>query len=278
MWRLRRIANPLWLSSSRVWHQIRHLSEPLPCAKENNVHANTQQIAERIRQALPRRAREMIDDGVLSRLDNQISDENRYQDILREYLRHCRTAEERHEAVVSFSLLVSRFRLLSTLCETCLYHRRRCICRDIEAVSPRHHLWVFQHHGEYGRSNNTGSLLCLVAGAKRAIRGVREDQDLMMQHLESHKESAVILFPTQDSLTMDQYQRQRLTALGTHAKEVPLTIVLLDGTSRQAKNLDRYMPEFVPRVRLGMPRVKSWLDPIRRQTEEHRVCTAQGKL
>ena len=56
----------------------------------------------------------------------------------------------------------------------------------------------------------------------------------------------------------------------------PLSIVLLDGTSRQAKNLDKFMPNDIPRVRLNLSKCESWLGPIRTQTEKHKVCTAQA--
>ncbi|CAN8073570.1 unnamed protein product [Agarophyton chilense] len=152
----------------------------------------------------------------------------------------------------------------------------KCICPDIEQTSPHHKLWVFQHHCEYGRPNNTGSLLCLVAQARRTIRGLRDQEQLLLNHVAERQNSVVVLFPADCALTIQEYKTQRAANIGDKTETEPLTLILLDGTSRQAKNLDRFMPSSIPRVRVGKGSVKSWLDPIRKQTEQHRVCTAQA--
>lgn len=222
-------------------------------------------------------ARQMLDSEILTDL-NKITDDAASADLLRSYLIKCETPEERHETVVSLSFLVNAHRLSNSACETCLYQKKRCICDLINPVEPRHKLWLFQHVGEFGRSNNTGGLLTLVAGAQRTTRGIREEQANMMKHISKNVSSTVILFPSIDSVTISQYRTARFKAMGSQAEENPLTLILLDGTSRQAKNLDRYIPDIVPRIRLSETKAKSWLDPIRKQTEEHRVCTAQGKF
>ena len=215
----------------------------------------------------------MIDQGVLAQIESNVST----SELAQQHLLKCETAEERHEAMVSLSFLVNVHRLSNTACERCLYQRNRCICSALTSVVPQHNLWLFQHVGEFGRGNNTGGLLCLLAGAKRSTRGIREEEERMMNHIENNLGSSVVLFPSEDSVTIEQYQKARRKGMGKRADERELTLILLDGTSRQAKNMDRFIPDIVPRVRLGGLKTKSWLDPIRRQTEEHRVCTAQGK-
>lgn len=235
---------------------------------------NAEKYLQSIRNTLPIKAQQMLDDGVIERCD--FSNRNwDGREVLKAYLGQCQDAEERQEAVVCFSFLLNKYRLSVTYCQGCLYPRERCVCDRVRRVSPRHHLWLFQHAGEYGRNNNTGSLLCLMAGAQRAIRGIREQQDRMLEHVERNRYSSVILFPNKSSITLDEYKRDRVVTMGSE-EEDPLTLVLLDGTSRQAKNFDRFMPSEIPRIRIRETSVRSWLDPIRRQTEEHRVCTAQG--
>lgn len=216
----------------------------------------------------------MLSERLLDRVDPMISN-NEGRALLHGYLATAETPEEKHEMVVSFSLLVTRFRMALSACERCLFAREKCICGDVQEVLPSHKLWVFQHVGEFGRSNNTGSLLCLVSGARRTIRGIREQEEEMMEHIEEKRDSTVILFPNSESLTLDEYRKEHVVMMGAEREE-NLTLVLLDGTSRQAKNFDRFMPRDIPRLRIRQMNVHSWLDPIRRQTEEHRVCTAQG--
>jgi len=98
----------------------------------------------------------------------------------------------------------------------------------------------------------------------------------MLHHVSKNRNSTIVLFPNKGSVTLDQYRSTLQQNEAEAPTNKPLNLILLDGTSRQAKNMDRFMPSYIPRVRLAESKVQSWLNPIRRQTEEHRVCTAQG--
>lgn len=247
--------------------QIRFKSLPSrACEVEDYLHS--------IRHTLPTKAQQMLSDGVLQKCDSSGYSPSGTE-ILTPYLMQCQNAEERHETVVCFSLLLNRYRLSRSCCEACLYPKARCICKHVKKVVPQHKLWIFQHVGEYGRNNNTGSLLCLMAGAERTIRGIRDQQERMMEHVSRNRFSTVVLFPNSKSITVDEYLGERPVRMGS-AEDDPLTLILLDGTSRQAKNFDKFMPADIPRIRIKETSLRSWLDPIRRQTEEHRVCTAQA--
>lgn len=224
---------------------------------------------------LPPLAQKMRDDGVLQEIKSSTF-ETDMKTALRKYIGYCATPEAKHEVVVSLSLLIQHERLMHTSCSKCLYLKSRCICGSITRTESKHNLWLFQNVGEYGRGNNTGSLLCLVTGARRTTRGLYDEQEAMMQHIDSNIKSTVILFPGDNSVTLDDYMQDRNASLPKSAHDKPLTLVLLDGTSRQAKNLDRFIPRYIPRVKLKQTRIRSWLDPIRKQTEQSRVCTAQG--
>ncbi|KAI0565593.1 DTW domain containing protein [Gracilaria domingensis] len=115
----------------------------------------------------------------------------------------------------------------------------------------------------------------MVAGAARTIRGLRDQERQLLKHVAEREHSVAVLFPTDGSLTIDEYLLQRTAKIGERAENEALTLILLDGTSRQAKNLDHFMPSSIPRVCIGHTSIKSWLDPIRKQTQKHRVCTAQ---
>ena len=271
MWPFNSTIAPILRSSLQFLKHVR-FSELAHNTRKSSPNCS---IPAQLKSSLPPLAQRMLDDGVFDPSAFFPQDPSFY---LQNFLAKCNNAEERHEAVVSFSLLNNVRKLAHSSCENCLYQKKRCICGVVDHVQPKHKLWVFQHHGEFGRSNNTGSLLCLVAGAKRAIRGIREQQDEMLDHIAKNEQSTVILFPSAESTTIDHYMMTRSQTQGHHSSADPLTLVLLDGTSRQAKNLDRFMPEVIPRVRIRQTQIRSWLDPIRRQTEEHRVCTAQGKL
>lgn len=264
---------PLWNSSPLAHRRNAEVRNAWYRSLSSSA-CDAEEYVQRIRHTLPPTAQRMLDEGVLEKCDPGARSPTG-RDVLNAYLMRCRDAEERQEAVVSFTLLLNRYRFAFSYCEKCLYPKERCICEYVTKVVPRHKLWLFQHVGEYGRNNNTGSLLCLVAGAERTVRGIREQQEKMLDHINRNRYSTVILFPNSKSITLDEYKQERVLSMGSN-EEDPLTLLLLDGTSRQAKNFDRFMPADIPRVRIRETSVHSWLDPIRRQTEEHRVCTAQG--
>jgi DTW domain-containing protein len=233
-------------------------------------------LERKIRPLLPPPAQRLVDHGVLRRLrwtKNRID----CREEINALLDAAKSSDERHEAVVSFTILARRLSIMKKgHCLVCLYPSRRCICPSIRPVNIRHRLYLFQHVGEFARQNNSGHLLCLMLGADRATQGIRCEVDAMIQHAEENRDSSLVLFPTLDSITIDEYQAQRTAQFGARVLEKPLTLFLPDGTSNQAKNLERHLPAALPRVRINAGATRSWLDPLRRQTEGHRVCTAQA--
>jgi DTW domain-containing protein YfiP len=229
-----------------------------------------------IRPLLPPPAQRLVDSGVLRRL-RWLRNRIQCKEEMDALLTAARTPEEKHEAVVAFTLLTRRLTAMKKgHCIECMYPIQRCVCRSIKSMNIRHNLFLFQHVGEFGRQNNSGHLLRMIFGAERATQGIRCEVDAMLEHAEENRTSSLVLFPTLNSITIDEFQAQRASRFGAEAVEGPLTLFLPDGTSSQAKNLERHLPAYLPRVRINAEATRSWLDPLRRQTEEHRVCTAQA--
>jgi len=113
--------------------------------------------------------------------------------------------------------------------------------------------------------------------------------DIMRQH---ENDSVCVLFPTNDAISADEYIAQRRKRFNTNnivndttnknsntCIAPPLTVIVLDGTGRQARSLQRFIPEEIPRISLPTPSSganESWLNKMRLQTEKHRVCSAQA--
>lgn len=246
--------------------------------------ASVDALKARLAPLLPAPAAALLSDGLLERmLENRDASSKRLAPGFstaetRRLLAAARSDVERHEASVAMTFLSRRLSMvLRGHCDVCCYTRARCMCDAAKPrMSSRHTLWLFQNVGEFGRQNNSGRLLCMLLGARLSTQGLRCEVQEMLEHAAAHRDSAVVLFPTEDAVTIDEYQAQRAAALGPAAAAAPLTVFLPDGTSNQAKNLEKHLPDFLPRVRLNTSAMRSWLDPIRRQTEEHRVCTAQA--
>lgn len=244
--------------------------------------ASVASLEARLRPLLPAPAAALLDDGLLARMpvgDKRRLETGYFGKETRRLLDAARSDAERHEASVAVTFVSRRLSmLLRGHCDACCYTRARCVCDALETdVQSRHTLWLFQNVGEFGRQNNSGRLLCLLLGARLSTQGLRCEADEMMRHADEFRDSSVVLFPADDAVTIDEYQAARAAQLGAAAAEAqPLTIFLPDGTSNQAKNLEKHLPSYLPRIRLNTRAMRSWLDPIRRQTEEHRVCTAQA--
>lgn len=224
-----------------------------------------------IRRLVPERAQRMIDDGILEELEQ---DPTRGIHMLNRYFDGCSKPADRHEVKTSFQMIQKLREMVVKNCLTCLYLKSRCICDVVRVVEPRNKLWLFQTLGEYGRRSNSGSLLCQVAGARRTLRGIRAQENELVEFLHDHKDSSVVLFPSPKSVSLSTLRREQ-GSRGVNKKG--LTIVVLDGTPNEAANMERFLPQEVPRIHLGAIPRKSWLNSIREQSEETRVCTAQGK-
>lgn len=219
---------------------------------------------------VPTIGRQMVQDGVLDVLKINHADGH---EILEAYKARYNEPRDLHNLCLSFTMLLKLQKMVHKNCPRCLYLKSRCLCSLVNPVEPYHKLWLFQHIREYGRNNNSGSLLCLVAGARRSLRGSRDQEDEMLEHIEQNINSTMIVFPSDDSITLPEFRRQRRKQLGNDAQ---MSLVLLDGTPREAANMERFLPPIIPRVRLRKCVRSSWFHSIRKQSTFERVCTAQG--
>lgn len=245
-----------------------------------NAHAQVLSI----RSKLPTRAQQLLDKGALKDLGAD-SKGRLIAPHFSAVLDTTPEGAERHETVVAFNVMLRHIHVARKCCTECLYPRHRCVCARIRRppAPTKAKVWVFQHFSEYGRANNSGSLLCLLGAGRRIIRGIAEEQDQLLNDLMTrHKTdgSACILYPSEDSIAVDKFVMDRKNRLGGAVLgESPLSVVVLDGTGRQARNLERFLPTEIPRVRLPIDEefgCRSWLNPVRLQTEAHRVCSAQA--
>lgn len=245
---------------------------PFLCPDSASVAA----LEARVRPMLPAAAQQLVDNGIV-RLMRRGRRRLLCATDMKQLLESATTPQDKHELVVAFTLLTRRLMAIENgHCDECLYPKQVCQCH-IAPLHIKHKIQLFQHVGEFGRQNNSGRLLKALFGAKIVVQGIRTEVEEMMQYVHENSDSCVVLFPTFDSLTIAEYQTARERSLGADvANAKPLTLFLPDGTSNQAKNLERNLPAFLPRIRIDGAAFNSWLDPLRRQTEEHRVCTAQA--
>lgn len=178
-----------------------------------------------------------------------------------------------HEVKTCFSLISKLKGILPKSCEICLFPKARCVCSHIRTVRPKHKLWVFQGASDYGRKNNSATLLCLVTGAQRTLRGFQEQENELLCHIAKYKKSTIIVFPSEVAVDVEDFATQ----VEVNSNEEPQTLILLDGTWGDAANMDKFLPRDIKRVKLSSEDRTTWLYPMRGQSRSDRVCTAQGK-
>ena len=153
------------------------------------------------------------------------------------------------------------------LCSACSLMQETCICSKLKSMKPINptgfRLAVHMHVKERFRSSNSGKILELIYDAPVFLDS---DPDQMMQLAElvkANSDNCLVMFPTEDA---HDYNDLKL-------KDNPL-VFLIDGTWRQARRLNKNIPDDIPRVKIHPQTISRFL--CRTQTQPDRVCTAEA--
>lgn len=116
-------------------------------------------------------------------------------------------------------------------CSGCRLHRALCACALLPRIETRTRLSLFIHHIEDRKSTNTGRLAaqCLV-NSELIVRG-RESESPRAFVAEPGRQ-ALLLFPHPAALPLERFV----------GSERPITLVVPDGTWRQAAKMRRRVP------------------------------------
>ena len=182
-----------------------------------------------------------------------------------------------------------------------------CMCAQMRGVRMTHKVFVLMHHKEFGRGSNTGKLAVRTTAAAATAASnpsssvppavlsevtatsglIQMDIPAQAQALldlcERERDNTVVLFPSKDSITIEQFAKQRGWRLPEARQEEladgggaaaaaaaappaapssssssspdlppcpPLNIILLDGTWRQARSMKFLLPAHIPEIRI----------------------------
>jgi DTW domain-containing protein YfiP len=119
-------------------------------------------------------------------------------------------------------------------CRRCRLHTDLCACDLLVPLPVSTQLLLISHWAEARKPTNTGQLaLACLAGARSCVRG--------REHIPNDPvtwdpgTTPLLLFPTPDAIALDGWR-------ATHG-EAPVTLIVPDGTWRQAKRIPRRVPE-----------------------------------
>jgi DTW domain-containing protein YfiP len=118
---------------------------------------------------------------------------------------------------------------------------------------------------EQYRSSNTAKVIERVLGGEIYIDGIDEDWQRFQALTDKYKGRCFVLFPSEESVEYTQLDRIDVS---------DSLIVVVDGTWRQARKLNKKIDPSIPRVRITPTTLSKFL--CRRQTRVDRVCTAEA--
>eukprot|EP00929_Paragymnodinium_shiwhaense_P035167 TRINITY_DN19025_c0_g1_i2.p1 TRINITY_DN19025_c0_g1~~TRINITY_DN19025_c0_g1_i2.p1 ORF type:complete len:324 (+),score=43.72 TRINITY_DN19025_c0_g1_i2:84-1055(+) len=202
--------------------------------------------------------------------------------------------EERARAIATYmSSNTEALMSVQGRCGKCMFQHAYCICSKLASLRERLDglrtgdrirfvLWL--HHKERVRASNTGKLLeHLLPGSELLTFDVSADEERFQELLNWHKGRACVLYPSDEAITPEQLvEVLGLPTSAAHnassgpavaANTRPLLVVLIDGTWRQAKRMQRHM-EGLPKVILQPKKLSQF--HWRRQSREDRICTVEA--
>lgn len=158
---------------------------------------------------------------------------------------------------------------MSQPCPDCGF-RFNCICPLLPKLASEHALMLLMHPNELSRDTNTGKLLqqCQL-NVKQSIWDRKQPPDEMVACLEDASLYPVLLFPSEESLTIDQVTQQ-----SQQQSRKPLFIIL-DATWQEARkmiNKSRWL-EDIPMMGLSTQGDSHY--QLRRNQQQGNLCTSE---
>jgi DTW domain-containing protein YfiP len=120
-------------------------------------------------------------------------------------------------------------------CDRCKLHPRFCLCPHLQPLTLRTRVEVVIHQRETVRSSNTAQLVPLtLTESALHIHGLPPpDHELDLSSLADPARAVFVLFPSDDSLPLDQAAAQAAQ------ENRPITLVAIDGSWRQARRMSK---------------------------------------
>lgn len=133
----------------------------------------------------------------------------------------------------------------ATRCQGCRLHLEACLCEVLPRLSVASRLALVMHHRELSKTTSTGPLaLACLSHAQRYLHGLR-DAPLDLGHLHESTRRVWVLFPFENARVLER-------ALVDEDPR-PVTLVVPDGTWRQARRIPQRVPGLKSAVRVTLP-------------------------
>jgi DTW domain-containing protein len=160
---------------------------------------------------------------------------------------------------------MSRRNNASRRCDRCRMHDSLCVCSLIPTLATRTRLMLVIHRVEVRKPTNTGKLAahCLV-NSEIVVRG-HEDRPTP-PFVADPSTQPVFLFPHEDAVPLDRFARS----------EKPVTLIVPDGTWRQASKVRARVPGFRDVPCVTLPREEPSIYRLRFEAHDHGLSTIEA--
>ncbi|MGR5238514.1 tRNA-uridine aminocarboxypropyltransferase [Vibrio alfacsensis] len=143
-----------------------------------------------------------------------------------------------------------------------------CICSLVPKLSSEHALMLLMHPNELTRDTNTGKLLAQCQlNVERAVWDRKVPPAELSQQLADPSVLPVLLFPSENSLTLEQMSRQ-----STDQSRKPLFIIL-DATWQEARKMINKSRWLEGVAMLGLTTQGGSQYQLRRNQQQGNLCT-----
>ncbi|KAF4651523.1 hypothetical protein FOL47_000328 [Perkinsus chesapeaki] len=170
-------------------------------------------------------------------------------------------------------------------CTSCAMKKNLCVCDELRSLRPSEQqremldfdVAVYMHAKERYRASNTGKVLEKLYDAKIYLDSVDEDMQALQEDIDAHRNRCCVLFPSEDSRTVEELRSEGVITRPCQSdceEGQRLLIILVDGTWKQAKRLQKRVDRSVPRVRLMPTTLSRFM--CRTQSRADRVCTVEA--
>ncbi len=152
-------------------------------------------------------------------------------------------------------------------CPRCWMEQKECICSSIPDVWTSTRVIVIMPWKESGRSSNTGRLVSLALGNSEVRLRGKPGHPLDLEDLAPVASTGLLLYPGENSRLLEP---SMLTGDG------PVSLVVPDGTWRQASRITRGEPALRGFTQVHLPQGPESIYTLRKQRGPGRLCTFEA--
>lgn len=154
-------------------------------------------------------------------------------------------------------------------CQVCGLIVGNCLCSEKIDIQSNVEFWLLTHEEELKRTNNTGRLIEYAVGNTKVFRWHRtEEPKALIKLIQSEAYHIYIIFS-------DDRASEKVRVKPYQITDKPTVFLIIDGTWKEARKILRKSPYLDKLPILTLAPTKSTSYNLRRNSEQHHLCTVE---